>query len=265
VPSPSWDPAQYERFAAERGRPFHDLIARVEVDKPAMVVDLGCGPGSMTATLTERWPNATVLGIDSSPDMIAVARGRATERLRFELADLVDWTPEPKSVDVIVSNATLQWVPEHITLLPGWLAALRPGGALAFSVPAPGSAGAGPIFRAVATSPRWADKLADVASAHGPQGASPVRDPADYVAALAGPGRAVDVWETTYLHLLPGADPVLEWFTGTGLRPYLDRLNETEKGAFRAEVAHGLRESYPERPYGTVLPFRRIFAVVNVP
>lgn len=265
--STSWDPEQYERFAAERARPFADLVARIPVGAggPDHVVDLGCGPGTMTAILVERWPGASVLGIDSSPDMIEAAARRAVRgRLTFHRGDLVDWAPEPASVDVIVSNATLQWVPDHVALFPRWIAALRPDGVLAFGVPAPGGS-AGPVFRAVATTPRWAERLAPVASAHGPQGASPVRPPAEYLDALITLGLAVDVWETTYQHVLTGADAVLEWFTGTGLRPYLDALggDRTAVSAFRAEVAEQLRDVYPSRPYGTILPFRRIFAVAT--
>ena len=258
--SPSWDPEQYERFAAERARPFDDLVAQIPTTAVSQVVDLGCGPGTMTATLGKRWPDAHVHGSDSSPDMISAARRLETDRLTFELADLAEWQPAG-AYDVIVSNATLQWVPQHVDLLPGWLDALRPGGSLAFQVPAPGSAGAVPVFRAVATSPRWSSQLAQVVAGFGPQQRSPVRTPTEYVELLA-PHGTVNVWETTYSHVLDGTDPVLEWFSGTGLRPYLDALDADERAEFSDDVAKGLREQYPQRPFGTILPFRRIFAVV---
>jgi trans-aconitate 2-methyltransferase len=261
--SPSWDPAQYERFAEERARPFTDLVAQIPTARARDVVDLGCGPGTMTATLRERWPGAHVHGIDSSTDMIAAAQRHATDRLTFEETDILDWVPERASYDVIVSNATLQWLPEHVDLLPAWVRALRRGGSLAFQVPAPGSAGAGQVFRAVANAPRWSDRLARVATASGPQGRSPVRTPTEYVELLA-PHGTVNVWETTYSHVLDGPDPVLEWFAGTGLRPYLDALDEVDRPDFVADIAKGLREQYPQRPFGTILPFRRIFAVVVV-
>lgn len=265
--SPSWDPDQYQRFAAERARPFHDLVAQVPTRDPAAVVDLGCGPGTLTATLAQRWPRATVRGLDSSPAMIISAGPRALPgRLEFTLGDVLDWHPEPASVDVIVANALLQWVPDHLALLPRWSAALRAGGSLALQVPATGGSPADAVFRSVAGSPRWKGRLASVSEGPTPRGGdSPVREAGEYVDALARLGLRVNVWETTYLHLLPGADPVLEWFAGTGLRPYLDALATDPEAlaAFRAEVAAGLREAYPRQPYGTVLPFTRIFAVAS--
>jgi trans-aconitate 2-methyltransferase len=274
--SPSWDPAQYQRFADERARPFLDLIGRVHTPTPAAVVDLGCGPGPTTALLSDRWPEADVLGIDSSVDMIDAAGthtrpGRfpsppsaTNQRLRFAVGSIADWDTPP--VDVIVSNAALQWVPDHVALLPAWAAALRPGGAIAFQVPRSSGMRAGEVFQAVAARPRWAARLGSAASASGPRSAgSPVRPIAEYVDVLATAGLRVDAWETTYQHLLPGTDPVLGWFSGTGLRPYLDALRDDPAALrdFRAEVGEELRSAYPARPYGTLLPFPRIFVVAH--
>lgn len=263
--SPSWHPGQYRRFAAERARPFHDLVEQVTTVSPRDVIDLGCGPGRMTATLAQRWPQAYVHGIDSSPDMIRDAQPLAQPgRLGFSLGEIEQWRPEPESLDVIVSNAALQWVASHVEMLPRWVAGLRPGGSLAIQVPAMGASAASAVFRIVATSPRWADRLDSVALGTGPRSAgSRVRSLEEYADVLAGLGLRVNAWQTTYLHILPGEDPVLEWFTGTGLRPYLDALagDPEAAGEFRAEVAARLREAYPRRPYGTVLPFARIFAV----
>lgn len=263
--SPSWDPTQYQRYSDERARPFLDLIGRVHTPNPATVVDLGCGPGPMTALLCERWPAAEVIGIDSSAEMISAAVEHARPgRLRFVVGSIEDWQPPP--IDVIVSNAALQWVPGHVDLLPRWAHALRPGGALAFQMPRSSGVAAGEIFRSVATSARWAARLADAAAGAGPRSAaSPVRPIAEYVDALARLGLSVDAWETTYQHMLPGADPVLEWFSGTGLRPYLDALacDPDSLAEFRAEVGARLREAYPPAPYGTILPFPRIFVVAH--
>jgi trans-aconitate 2-methyltransferase len=262
----SWDPGQYERFAAERARPFHDLVAQIPATDPARVVDLGCGPGTMTATLADRWPAAHVYGLDSSREMIAAAAGLARPgRLEFGLGDITAWRPAPGSVDVILSNAALQWVPDHAAALPGWAAALRPGGTLAIQVPASGDLAAMNVIRACATSPRWRERLAAVASGVGPRSISPVPPLDGYLGTLAGSGLTVNAWETTYLHVLPGSDPVLEWFAGTGLRPYLDAL-AGDPGAlaeFREEIAGRLREGYPRRDYGTVLPFKRLFVVAT--
>ena len=186
--------------------------------------------------------------------------------MRFAVGSIEDWVPP--AVDVIVSNAALQWVPEHVELLPGWAAALRPGGAIAVPDAAQHAAcAAGEIFRTVAAIGRagrrcWVPRR----PAAGPRSAaSPVRPVAEYVDLLAGLGLSVDAWETTYLHVLPGADPVLDWFAGTGLRPYLDALRDDPQALaeFRAEVGAKLREAYPPAPYGTILPFPRIFVVAH--
>lgn len=255
----SWDPRQYERFADERARPFRELVARIPTTEAVAVVDLGCGPGAMTATLAERWPDAAVLGIDSSPDMIAAAAAHASPQLRFQLGDAGSWRPQRGSVDVIVANASLQWVTEHVSLLPVWAAALDDGGTLAFQVPTilelP--------FAGIASSPRWAPLLGEALGATGPRSASPFESPEVYVRVLSSAGLRVDAWQTTYYHVLPGEDPVLEWFSGTGLRPYLDALSGTDLAEFRAEVGARLREMYPAEPFGTILPFPRLFVVAH--
>ena len=271
-----WDPQQYERFAEERGRPFQDLVARIRTSEAYAVVDLGCGPGTMTATLAERWPNAAILGIDSSPEMIAAAKAAAADapaanapaanapaadRLDFRVGDISTWTPAPGSVDVIVANASLQWVPDHVDLLPAWAAALDQGGTLAFQVPVSEGMAAGAAMRQIATSPRWAVRLADVAGRTGPRGTNPVRTPDEYIRVLVRAELVVDAWQTTYLHILGGEDPVLEWFGGTGLRPYLDSLPEGDRAEFRAEIGERLRQLYPRQDFGTVLPFPRLFVV----
>lgn len=263
-PSPVWDPRQYARFAAERARPFHDLMARVGAISPAAVADLGCGPGDLTVTLLERWPGAVVVGIDSSAEMTAAAeenraRHEAPGRLTFETADLRDWvrsTPEG-SVDVIVSNATLQWLPDQLSLLPALAGRLRPGGWLAVQTPANNDAPAHTILGELALSLPYAefttgarDPLSEVT-------------PADYVDVLSRAGCRVDAWETTYCHLLGGPDAVLEWMKGTGARPVLQALPAELRAPFEAEYADRLRAAFPERPYGTLLPFRRVFAVAT--
>jgi trans-aconitate 2-methyltransferase len=254
-----WDPAQYERFAGERSRPFAELVGRIGAERPAVVVDLGCGTGALTATLAERWPEAAVDGLDSSPEMVARAASLAVPgRLRFALGDLRDWRPEAP-VDVLVANAVLQWVPEHPSLLERWAGELAPGGWLAFQVP--GDDEDSPRHRLLAEllrSPRWRRLAVD-----GPR-LQRVLAPEGYLERLAGAGCAVDAWETTYLHVLEGPDPVLEWMKGTALRPVLRALGEgPERAAFLAEYAALLRAAYPARPFGTVLPFRRLFVVAH--
>lgn len=252
---PVWDPSSYLQFADERSRPFADLMARVGAADPAVVVDLGCGPGQLTATLAARWPAAEVLGLDSSAEMVAQARQHAGPRLRFAQGDLRDWVPQAP-VDVLVSNATLQWVPEHRALLPRLLAAVRPGGWLAFQVPGNFGEQSHQILHALAAEPPFAEATRDVAR---PAAASPV----DYLADLLALGSTVDAWETTYCHVLNGPDAVFRWVSGTGARPVLQSLDPLARAAFEATYRERLAQAYPEQPFGTVLSFRRIFVVAQ--
>jgi trans-aconitate 2-methyltransferase len=255
--APRWDPGQYERYADERSRPFFELAGRVGADRPRRVVDLGCGTGALTATLAHRWPVARIEGLDRSPDMIAEAAARAIpDRLSFAVDDVTRWRPD-QPVDVIVSNAVLQWIPGHADLLPAWVAALAPGGWLAFQVPGNDGAPSHLILDELRAAPRWRDALRGAAP--GPR----VLEPEAYLALLAGLGCSVDAWETTYLHVLQGPDPVLEWVKGTALRPVVTALEGAEREAFLAEYAARLREAYPARSFGTVLPFRRLFVVAR--
>jgi len=258
-----WDPRQYDRYAAERARPFADLLARIAPERePRTVVDLGCGPGTLTATLAERWPRAAVTGVDSSPEMIARAASlvpSAGGRLAFVEADLRDWTP-PGPVDVVVSNAALQWVPGHLDLLPRLVATLAPGGVLALGVPGNFEAPSHRLLHQVREEEPWRDAVGDAVAPH-LAGAAGSADAATYLSVLATAGCRVDAWETTYLHVLDGDDPVLEWLRGTGARPTLAALPDGDRPGFERRLAALLREAYPRREHGTVLPFRRVFAV----
>ena len=252
-----WDPGQYQRFTDERSRPFADLTARIGAEDPASVVDLGCGPGHLTADLARRWPGAVVHGVDNSAEMIGAARQQEElPRLTFEVADLRDWRPAAP-VDVIVSNAVLQWVPDHLGLLPGWVDWLSPGGWLAFQLPGNFDQPPHLAIAEMAASPRWRPRL-------GAAGFSrQAGDLTGYLDTLAGAGCQVDAWETAYLHVLPGEDPVVEWVKGTALRPVLARLDDEQAAEFLAEYRERMRLAYPPRPYGTVLPFRRVFVVAH--
>lgn len=250
-----WDPAQYGKFTDERGRPFMDLVARIEADAPRRVVDLGCGPGNLTALLAQRWPGAAVEGIDSSPEMIESAA--AVPGASFRVGDIESWQPSPDT-DVVISNAAFQWVPSHRSLLRSWAAALPSGAWLAWQVPGNFDQPSHALMRALAASPRWAPQLGGVLR-HG----NPVDPASEYAAMLLDLGWAVDAWETTYVHVLSGPDPVLEWVRGTGLRPALSALpDDAERAEFEAAYAAALRTAYPPCPDGrTLLPFRRIFCV----
>ncbi|KRF19746.1 trans-aconitate methyltransferase [Nocardioides sp. Soil797] len=255
--SHSWDPNQYLTYADERGRPFFDLVNRVRAEAPRTVVDLGCGPGNLTATLAARWPEAAVRGLDSSAEMIAAAPSFAG--VDFAVGDLREWVDGAEPVDVLISNATLQWVDGHLDLLPQLAAAVRPGGWLAFQVPGNFGEPSHTIRTELATDERFAPYLDDVAvpSSH---------DPADYQRRLAGLGLSVDAWETTYLHVLHGDDAVFEWVTGTGARPTIQALpDDGTRKAFTDEFRRRLREAYPSERSGVLLPFRRVFVVARKP
>lgn len=254
-----WDPAQYQRFGGHRGRPFLDLVGRIGADDPRRAVDLGCGPGNLTALLAQRWPQARIEGVDSSPEMIATAvADPETAGVDFRVGDIVTWTPDA-DVDVVVSNAALQWVPSHRELISRWCNTLRPGSWLAFQVPGNFGAPSHALMRELAAEPRWAGELAGVLRHDGV-----VDDPAGYTRLLQAQGWAADAWETTYLHRLTGPDPVLEWVRGTGLRPVLQALDPDAAAAFEAEYAARLRAAYPAEPDGsTLFGFRRVFVVGN--
>jgi trans-aconitate 2-methyltransferase len=209
-----WDPGQYLRYAGERGRPFFDLLGRVGADEPGYVVDLGCGPGNLTAALAGRWPAAEIVGVDSSPEMIAAAQREAAQhdRLSFTLGDVRDWQPGRK-VDVLVSNAVLQWVPGHMDVVRRWPGLLSPGGWLAFQLPGNFDQPTHAILLDLVRSDRWAPLLRGVALNR--QAGSP----ADYLDLLAREGCSVDAWETTYLHVLSGPDPVVEVVPGHRAAP----------------------------------------------
>lgn len=252
-----WDPAKYVQFGDYRDRPFFDLTGRVHADRPVQVVDLGCGPGNLTATLAERWPGADVVGVDSSAEMLAKAAAVAdgTPSLRFELSDIAHWMPSAET-DVVVSNAALQWVPGHQDLIPKWLAVLSPGSWFAMQVPGNFNAPSHALMRTLAGSPRWESKLRGVL-----RGGESVGEPAEYLRILLDEGFTADAWETTYQQVLPGPDPVLEWVRGTALRPVLAVLSPEDGAEFEGEYAAALRDAYPPTPHGTVFPFRRVFAV----
>ncbi|MCH0569470.1 trans-aconitate 2-methyltransferase [Streptomyces sp. MUM 136J] len=267
MPAATWDPVQYLRHAGHRARPFADLLARVPElpGKPPRIADLGCGPGHVTATLADRWPDAHVTGYDNSPAMLdrAVTEHEGPTpgggRLDFAPADVRTWTPaEP--YDLIISNATLQWVDGHLDRFAGWIDALAPGGTFAFQVPDNIDAPLHALMRELGRSPRWRDRLGDVLRHE-----DSVHAPGTYLDTLARTGCETDVWQTTYAHILPGEDPVLDWVKGTGLRPVLTALADDPASceAFVAEYRDLLRRAYPSAPYGTVLPFRRLFGVAR--
>lgn len=253
-----WDPGKYLDYADLRGRPFHDLVARIGHPAPRRVVDLGCGPGNLTKTLALRWPGAVLEASDNSPEMVAAAREAGIDA---ENVDVRDWSPR-EDTDVVVTNAVLQWVPEHRDLLRKWVAALPSGAWLAMQVPGNLNAPSHVLMRQLAASGEWAERLRGANL----RDADAVDDPIDYANLFAELGCRVDAWETTYAQRLTGTDAVLEWITGTALRPVKAVLGDAEWTRFRAQLAPMLDEVYPPRPDSTTwFPFRRVFAVATIP
>lgn len=255
-----WDPARYVQFGDYRNRPFFDLVGRIQAGKPRVVVDLGCGPGNLTATLAERWPKAEVIGLDSSEEMLRHAAAETMlPNLTFSLGQISEWVPSA-GIDVVVTNAALQWVPGHVELLKKWLDALEPGAWFALQVPGNFNAPSHALMRELAESASWADRLSGILR-HG----DAVGEPVDYLKVMLDAGCEADAWETTYYQVLQGENAVLEWVRGAGLRPVLAALPPEEAVEFEAEYSALLDAAYPATGHGTVFPFRRTFAVAHKP
>ncbi|WP_382158736.1 trans-aconitate 2-methyltransferase [Hydrogenophaga sp. ANAO-22] len=252
----TWSARTYSAFEQERTRPVRDLVAAVPARGVQVAIDLGCGPGNSTEVLADRFPQARVTGLDSSDDMLAAARERLPG-IRFELADIEAWNPV-ESFDVILANASLQWLPDHATLYPRLLSRLAPGGSLAVQTPDNLEEPAHRLAREVAAQGPWASKIGSVKH--------PARhDAAFYYQLLKPRCAAVDVWRTTYFHPLSGGpEAVVEWFKGSALRPYLAPLDGGEKAAFLARYLAAITQAYPALADGTVLlPFPRLFIVAS--
>ncbi len=255
---PAWNPSQYLRFADERGRPFVDLVSRIGVDA-ASVVDLGCGPGQLTPVLRARFPDAAILGVDSSTEMIERAEAEdADSCTRYEVADVARWQPQ-EPVDVITSNALFQWVPGSLGVIERLAAHVSPGGAFAIQTPHNFAAPSHRLLHEISSAGPYAEHTEGLHEDRGTEGA------AEYLALFAGLGWSVDAWETEYQHVLPGEDPVFEWISGTGARPILQALPDDLRPRFVADYKAALRAAYPQREFGTVLPFARVFCVAVKP
>lgn len=252
-----WNPESYLAFADHRGRPFFDLLARIGAETPRRVVDLGCGPGNLTLALGQRWPDATIEALDSSPEMVAAARDRGVDAV---VGDVTRWRPQPDT-DVVVSNAVLQWVPGHTDLLTRWATELSPGSWIAMQVPGNTDAPSHRAVREVAHRPEFAAALRDMRFAQ----RQIVETPQRYAEALSDAGCVVDAWETTYVHELTGREPVLDWLSGTALTQARSRLSDRQWQEYRRQLTPLLAESYPLRADGrTRYPFRRVFVVAQV-
>ena len=259
----TWDPEQYLKYSNERVRPALDLLARIDAAAPKRVLDLGCGAGNVTAFLAQRWPDARVVGVDNSKEMLAKARASTAGDSRREWidADLATYTPAAQ-VDVVYSNAALHWQAEHSRLFPRLFDWVSPGGVLAVQMPNQLGAPSHVAIADIVATAKWRDRIV------GARQQTPVLRTSDYFRLLSPNARCVDAWTTEYLHVLPasrdGVHPVVGWIMGTTLTPYLDALPEELQRVFVDDVSQRVAEAYPALPDGRVLfPFRRLFIVAS--
>ena len=259
MPSTQWNPGAYLTYASERTQPFIDLLQRVRLPQAGTILDLGCGPGNGMPVLRGMWPHAEITGVDSSAEMLDRAREATDDdRIDYVRADIRDLEiAEP--VDLVVSNAALQWLPDHRKVLPHILDLVAPGGALAVQVPGNFSAPSHALLAEFASREPYARHL-DQASL-----LQPTHELTDYMLDVARSGWEVEAWETRYHHVLQGEDPVFQWISAAAARPVLQALPEPELSRFTDEYKAALREAYPQTALGTILPFRRLFFIARRP
>jgi trans-aconitate 2-methyltransferase len=258
-----WDPNLYLKFFDHRLRPALELLDRVPVASPTVIYDLGCGTGHVTGIIAERWPSARVYGLDNSKAMLDTAAAAIKSARRIE-ADVRHWQPD-EPPDLLYSNAALQWVEGHHDLLPRLVRCLKAGGCLAVQMPLSWEAPSHRLMREVLATGGPGGTAVGTDALRRAVARKWVENAEVYYDLLAGCTKTLDIWETEYLHILEGPDPVVEWVKGTGLRPILNGLDDRERALFLAEYARRLRVAYPARAGGrTLYPFRRLFLVATI-
>jgi trans-aconitate 2-methyltransferase len=252
-----WNAALYLTFEDERTRPARDLLARVSLHEAPRLADLGCGPGTSTKLLADRWPDAAILGVDTSDDMLSSARVRLPSA-RFVKADAATWQAE-EGVDLIFANAVLQWVGGHARLFPRLMDQLVPGGILAVQMPDNLDEPSHRLMRETAATGPWKAKLGEAAAIR-----ESLLTPQAYYDLLIPHASAVEVWRTTYHHPLDGPGAIVTWLSATGLKPFLDPLDADEKRAFLAAYETRIARAYPPRADGRLLlAFPRLFILAR--
>jgi trans-aconitate 2-methyltransferase len=250
-----WNAEHYLKFGDERTRAVADLVARIRLAAPSRIVDLGCGPGNSTAILRQRWPDSDIVGIDNSPKMIAAAREKYPDQ-EWQAVDISEWRPE-SPVDLVFSNAALQWVPNHAGLMTNLTTATNADGALAFQVPSGSFAEVRKLIHELSHEARWNHRM------QAARAALTMETPSFYYDAVAQSASSVDIWESEYHHVLDSTDAIVDWISSTGLRPFVAALaDESERADFVAELRRRVAETYELRIDGRVLfPFRRTFVI----
>jgi trans-aconitate 2-methyltransferase len=251
----TWNADLYLQFATERTQPSVDLISRINLTNPTRIVDLGCGPSNSTAILRQRWQQADITGIDNSPEMIAAA-SVAYPTGKWILADAATWKADIPC-DLVFSNAMLQWLPDHTQLFPHLFAQVAVGGALAIQIPAHERSPLHQIVLEVAKHSAWSDRMDSARTALTRE------SPSFYYDLLQPIAAHLDIWETEYYHIMDSPQSIIDWFSGTGLRPFLAALeNETQRQQFKQQLLAGYAAAYPAQKDGRILfPFRRLFIV----
>lgn len=251
-----WDPSQYLKFADHRLRPAVDLLNRVDLESPTVVYDLGAGAGNVTELLANRWPNARIIGVDDSEEMLRDAAKRAPN-IEWEVGDIGTWEPN-EPAELIFTNAALHWLPDHTSLFSRLMNSIADDGVLAVQMPRNFEAISHTSITRAAQSGPWRDRLAPLLRP------APVEPPAFYIDILAPLTSSLDVWETEFMQILSGDNPVKEWTKGTWLRPLLDALEEPDRTNFEATYAAFVADAYPKQSDGTtIFPFRRMFTVAK--
>jgi trans-aconitate 2-methyltransferase len=251
-----WNPQQYLKFSGHRLRPAVDLLMRIPDFPVRSIADLGAGAGNVTRLISERWPEAAVVAIEGSAEMVGAGK-KAAANVEWMHQDLSSWRPARK-FDVIYSNAALHWLPDHETLFPLLMEKVEPGGILAVQMPRNFGAPSHLLIAETALSGPWRRKLEHLVTP------PPVEEPGFYHALLTPQSQNLDLWETEYLQVLQGENPVKEWTKGTWLTRYLDALEGPDKAAFEAAYGERVAKAYQPNSQGqTLFPFRRLFIVAQ--
>lgn len=252
----AWSPADYQHFAAERLRPAQDLIGRMFLSAPGVIADLGCGPGTVTRLLAEKWPHARIIGLDNDLAMLSAASA-ANPALEWRQEDIGSWRPDTV-LDIVFSNAALHWLDDHHHLFPRLAGFIRPGGLLAVQMPRSFDEPIHQAIRETVAAPEWSRRLRGLVRVQ------PVLPPQDYIHILSECTQRIDVWDTTYHHMLSGENPVAEWAKGAALRPFLARLSDRDQLRFFEDFEARVARAYPQSQNGsTIFPFRRVFIIAE--